>query len=76
MRTRINHKDGYLYCPVSDVMSEWSDLYESAEQCWFDLSQTIEDYCTICAEYTEEETEAVMNYYYVRIHNWNGEWEG
>lgn len=76
MITKINYKDGYLHCSVSDNISEWADLYESAHQCWFDLSQTVEDYCKICANYDDEETEVVMNHYEITIHNWNGEWLG
>lgn len=69
---RINNgKNSYLYCSVSDNASDWSDAYDSSEECYEDIREDIIDSCKQRG-YTDTETKTVLSHYEIYLSNWGG----
>lgn len=64
----------YLYPPIEDNPSHYSDLFDSSEECLEDIKPDILFHCEEL-EYTEEETEKMISHFEVTFNNWGGTWK-
>jgi hypothetical protein len=75
MEARINNgKDNYLYCAVDCQVLNYQDQYNSSEECLKDIEKEILIDCRE-RDYTEEETQTVLNFYAIKFNNASGVWK-
>lgn len=75
MEARINNgKDSYLYCSVDCEVSNYRDSYNSSEECFNEIKSDIISDCEF-RNYSESETNKVLDHYEILLNNANGEWK-
>ena len=75
MEARINNgKDSYLYCSVDIEVGKYYDFYNSSQECIEEVTPDIIAEC-IEKEYTEEETQRVVQHYSIIFNNAVGTWK-
>ena len=69
-----NGKNNNLHCNVDCEVGNYQDQYNSPGECYNDIKEDIQNDCKE-REYTEAETEKVLNHYQILLSNSAGEWK-